>query len=123
MAKSSTHLSSRLKSLAPDQKSLQVEFLAIRIMVARGQDVSKIDRCDLLNHFNFLVLPGSLRPQSMKHDVQLKSCVATFHQLRSIANGKVKNALWLTMIESSALHRNTSNDRLLKLCEAIPLRI
>ena len=111
------------KSLSPDQKTLQVEFLAMRILVARGQDVSKIDRCELLDNFNFLVLPGSLRPQHVKHDLRLKSCSATYHQLRVIATGKVKNTMWLTMIESSAIHRDISNDSLLKICDQVPLRL
>ena len=113
-------------TLDPRQKLLQWEFAAMQIMKARGEDYVSICQTDLLDRFNFLALPGTAAHKTPRHSpsyMSSKSRLYTYELLRAIANGKHKDKQWLSMIEAGAMMRDTSNDKLLKQCSKIKLRL
>ncbi|MEW8546493.1 MAG: hypothetical protein AB2693_23490 [Candidatus Thiodiazotropha sp.] len=114
------------KSLTPQQKLMQWEFAALSIMKARGENYIHIHQADLLDNFNFLALPGTAAhktPKSLPSYLQVKSRLFNYETLRSIANGDLKDEKWLSMLEAGAMMRDTSNDKLLKTCTNVKLRL
>ncbi|MCG7866652.1 MAG: hypothetical protein JAY74_09800 [Candidatus Thiodiazotropha taylori] len=114
------------KMLTPDQKLLQWEFTAMSLLRARGVDTTAIERADLLDDFNFLALPGTSAHKRSKHSPSymiVKSRYFTYETLRQIAIGQYVNEKWLTMVEAGAMMRCTANDKLLKMCSNIKLRL
>ena len=114
------------KNLTPQQKLMQWEFAALSILKARGEDYINIHQADLLDSFNFLALPGTAAhktPKSLHSYLMIKSRLFNYETLRSIANGELKDEKWLSMLEAGAMMRDTSNDKLLKICTNIKLRL
>lgn len=114
------------KNLTPQQKLMQWEFAALSILKARGEDYINIHQADLLDSFNFLALPGTAAhktPKSLPSYLMIKSRLFNYETLRSIANGELKDEKWLSMLEAGAMMRDTSNDKLLKICTNIKLRL
>ncbi|XP_053398666.1 uncharacterized protein LOC128556870 [Mercenaria mercenaria] len=114
------------KNLSPDQRLLQLEILTFKILQERGVNTSNLERSDILDQFNFLVLPGTKAyclPDAGK-DPTAHSRYHTYATLRMIANSKnIKSEKWLAMLECSSMLRDTTNDKLLRQCDKIPLRI
>ncbi|KAH3776070.1 hypothetical protein DPMN_177483 [Dreissena polymorpha] len=108
------------KGMSADLRLMLTEFQAMSILQARGCDF-KFERVELLNAFNFLVLPGSLSPRAPV-DTNVHSCHAIYVRLREIALGK-EDMKWLRMIESASMMRDTANDKLIAACKEIPLRL
>lgn len=113
-------------ALSPDQKLLQLEFLSFQILQERGINTSNLDRSDILDEFNFLALPGTKAytlPDKVKHPAS-HSRFDMYTTLRFIANGKgMKDEKWLSMVECGCMLRETKNDKLLRQCQNVPLRI
>ncbi|KAH3852228.1 hypothetical protein DPMN_094729 [Dreissena polymorpha] len=108
------------KGMSADLRLMLIEFQAMSILQARGCNF-KFEHVELLNAFNFLVLPGSLSPRAPV-DTNVHSCHAIYVRLREIALGK-EDMKWLRMIESASMMRDTANDKLIAACKEIPLRL
>lgn len=114
------------KTLSADQKLLQWEFTAMSILKARGEDTAAAERTEVLDKFNFLALPGTAAHKVSKHCsgyMVTKSRFYTYETLRKIATCSYKDEKWLTMVEAGAMMRDTCNDKLLKTCTNINLRL
>ncbi|KAH3822615.1 hypothetical protein DPMN_124402 [Dreissena polymorpha] len=108
------------KGMSADLRLMLTEFQAMSILQARGCNF-KFERVELLNAFNFLVLPGSLSPRAPV-DTNVQLCHAIYVRLREIALEK-EDMKWLRMIESASMMRDTANDKLIAACKEIPLRL
>ena len=114
------------RDLSPQQKLMQWEFAALSILKARGENYIHIQQGDLLDAFNFLALPGTAAHKvnkSVPSYLTIKSRFFNYSTLRAIAVGELKDEKWLTMLEAGAMMRDTANDKLLKMCSMIKLRL
>ena len=114
------------KDLDPQQKLLQWEFAAMQILKVRGDEYQSITQTDLLDQFNFLALPGTVShkpPRRSASYMANKGRLYTYELLRAIANEEYQDNNWLSMVEGGAMFRDTSNDRLLKQCASVKLRL
>ena len=105
---------------------MQWEFAALSILKARGENYIHIQQGDLLDTFNFLALPGTAAHKvnkSVPSYLTIKSRFFNYSTLRAIAVGELKDEKWLTMLEAGAMMRDTANDKLLKMCSMIKLRL
>ena len=114
------------KDLDPQQKLLPCEFAAMQILKVRGDEYQSITQTDLLDQFNFLALPGTVShkpPRGSSSYMANKGRLYTYELLRAIANEEYQDNNWLSMVEGGAMFRDTSNDRLLKQCASVKLRL
>jgi len=112
-------------SITPDQKLLQWEFAAMSLLRAKGEDTTAIDRCTLLDTFNFLALPGTAGHRTPKSKLSplVKARYFTYEALRRIALGQDKNEKYLALLECGAMMRDTRFDKHLETCALIHLRL
>jgi hypothetical protein len=112
------------KYLSPDNKLLQFEFSVFAILKQRG--VTPKSRSYTHDLFNFLVLPGTASHVE-KGDTSHNSRFFVYERLRQIATDKeslvdkVETDKWLAMIECGSMLRDTVNDKLLKICDKVPV--
>ncbi|MCW4344682.1 MAG: hypothetical protein N0E48_15200 [Candidatus Thiodiazotropha endolucinida] len=114
------------KDLDPQQKLLQWQFAAMSILRARGEDYTSVHQSDVLDHFNFLALPGTAAHRAPKQSASymiVRSRYYNYEVLRAIANDELRDSKWLSMLEAGAMMRDTTNDKLLKECSKIKLRL
>ena len=95
-------------------------------MKARRDNYMQVTQSDLLDHFNFLALPGTAAhraPKKSSSYMLCKSRLYTYELLRAMANEEHHDDQWLTMVEARTMMRSTANDKFLKICSKDALRL
>ena len=100
--------------------------ISITPMKAGGDNYMQVTQSDLLDQFNFLALTGTAAhraPKKSSSYMLCKSRLYTYELLRAIANGEHRDDQWMTLVEAGAMMRSTANDKFLKICSKVALRL
>ena len=116
------------QKLSADQRLLAVEFVAMSIEFQATGTFCDISRHNLLDKYNFLVLPGSAKLRIAKEEkIDHKTRFYNYQKLRRIANSlshSKEEESWLNIFEKAKMDKSNA-DRLIEAIEVlhIPLRL
>lgn len=107
--------------LTRDQRSMAVEYAAMTVLQSEGATLFK-DRLQLVQEFNFLVLPGS---GQYKADPKAKARIYNYEVVAAIASGRDTSNLQeqMDLLSCFSMRTDGSHEDLIKKLTHVPLRL